>query len=296
MNNSSSNKELLQNFLDYLEFEKRSSKHTVISYKNDISHFLDLINHKKIEDVDDRDVRAWIVLLSEEKHNPRSINRKITSLRSFFVYLQKTITIDGNPVAKIHALKTKKRLPMFIEKDNMGKLLEEIEFEEGFIGVRNKLILELLYSTGIRRAELLTLQIGSFDFSNKTVKVIGKRNKERLIPIIPECLQNIKEYIEQRKTIAKGHTYLIITESGEKAYENLVYRVVKKYLGQVTTIEKKSPHILRHTFATHLLNNGADLQDIKELLGHANLSATQIYTHNSFEKLKDIYKQSHPRN
>jgi integrase/recombinase XerC len=296
MNNNSSNEELLQNFLDYLEFEKRSSKHTVISYKNDISHFLENIKLKKLEEIQDRDVRAWIVRLSEEKQNPRSINRKITSLRSFFVYLQKTIKIEVNPVTKIHALKTKKRLPMFVEKNNMGTLLEEIEFEEGFIGIRNKLILELLYSTGIRRAELLTLQIGSFDFSNKTVKVIGKRNKERIIPVIPECLQSVKEYIEIRKTISKEHTYLIVTESGEKAYENLVYRVVKKYLGQVTTIEKKSPHILRHTFATHLLNNGADLQDIKELLGHANLSATQIYTHNSFEKLKDIYKQSHPRN
>lgn len=296
MNNNSLQKELLQKYLNYLEFEKRSSKHTVISYSNDVLNFLTSVDTIEINKIQDTHVRSWIVTLSEENHSPRSINRKITAVRSFFMYLQKFDYIQKNPAAKIHALKTKKRLPVFVEKNNMSILFKEVSFKEGFIGLRDKLVLDLLYSTGMRRAELLTLQISSFDFGNKTVKIIGKRNKERIVPIVPELIRNIHTYLQERAKVAQSHTYVIITDKGAPAYDQLIYRIVKKYLGQVTTLEKKSPHILRHTCATHLLNNGADLHDIKELLGHANLSATQIYTHNSFEKLKDIYKQSHPRN
>lgn len=297
MSNNSLYKELLQKYLNYLEFEKRSSKHTVISYSNDILSFIEsLIETKELENIQDTDIRTWVVQLSEQKHSSRSINRKIIAVRSFFVYLMKFEYITTNPAAKTHALKTKKRLPQFIETNSMSNLFKLVEFDEGFVGLRDKLVLDLLYSTGMRRAELLTLQISSFDFGNNTVKILGKRNKERLVPLIPELSGIIQKYLQERAKIAQSHEFVIVTDKGTKAYEQLIYRIVKKYLGQVTTLEKKSPHVLRHTFATHLLNNGADLHDIKELLGHANLSATQIYTHNSFEKLKDIYKQSHPRN
>ncbi|HOS84013.1 MAG TPA: tyrosine-type recombinase/integrase [Bacteroidales bacterium] len=296
MSNNSLHRELLLKYLNYLEFEKRSSKHTVVSYSNDILNFLQSVEPIDIDKIQDSHIRVWIVSLSENNHSPRSINRKITAVRSFFVYLQKFDIIQKNPAAKIHALKTKKRLPLFIEKKNMSNLFNEVVFEDNFVGLRDKLILDLLYSTGMRRAELVSLQISSFDFGNKTVKILGKRNKERIVPIVPELISCIQKYLQERAKIAQSNTYVILTEKGAPAYEQMIYRIVKKYLGQVTTLDKKSPHILRHTCATHLLNNGADLHDIKELLGHANLSATQIYTHNSFEKLKDIYKQSHPRN
>jgi integrase/recombinase XerC len=297
MNNNSFHKELLNKYLNYLEFEKRSSKHTVASYKRDILDFFETTqDSKNIENILDSDIRFWIVKLSEKEVTARSINRKITAVRSFFEYLLKFGYVSKNPAVKIHALKTKKRLPIFVEKQSMSNLFELVTFEEGFVGLRDKIILDLLYSTGMRRAELLTLQTSSFNYGNKTVKILGKRNKERIVPLVPELIKSIQVYLQERAKIAQSHESFIITDKGAKAYEQLIYRVVKKYLGQITTLEKKSPHVLRHTCATHLLNNGADLHDIKELLGHANLSATQIYTHNSFEKLKDIYKQSHPRN
>jgi len=296
MNNNSHNKELLQSFLNYLEFEKRSSKHTVSSYKTDLLQFLTSISTIKIEEISDKSIRLWIAELSEDKISPKSINRKITAIHSFYNFLQKINIVIENPAQKIRALKTKKRLPTFVEQKNINNLLDNIEFENNFVGLRDRFIIVLLYTTGIRRAELINLSLQSFDFSNTTIKVLGKRNKERLVPIVAECTELAKRYILERNKITQSHNYLIITESGAKAYDNLIYRIVKKYISQVSTIEKKSPHVLRHSFATHLLNNGADLNDIKELLGHSNLSATQIYTHNSFEKLKDIYKQSHPRN
>ena len=177
----------------------------------------------------------------------------------------------------------------------MNILLDEIKFTEDFPGLRDKVIIELLYTTGIRRAELLGLEVQSINFAEGSIKVFGKRSKERIIPLLPECIKLLQTYIIERNKIA-DHQFLIVTDKGEKAYANFVYRIVHKYLGEVTTIDKKSPHVLRHSFATHLLNNGADINDIKELLGHANLAATQIYTHNSFEKLKEVYKHSHPRN
>ncbi len=282
--------------MNYLEYEKRSSKHTISSYKTDLIDYIDSINTTKIVECSDKDVRLWVVSLSNRDLSAKSINRKITSVRSFYSYLQRIGKIDKNPAQKITALKSRKRLPYFIEQNSMNMLLEDIDFGEGFKAVRDKVIIETLYATGMRRAELLQLKIESFDFNNNLVKVLGKRNKERIIPILPEAAEHIQSYIQERNKVAKNNSFLIITESGEQAYENLIYRVVNKYVSNVTTIDKKSPHVLRHTFATHLLNKGADLNDIKELLGHANLSATQIYTHNSFEKLKDIYKQSHPRN
>lgn len=295
MSNNSHNEELLQSYLNYLEFEKKSSKHTVVSYKNDLSHFLQHIGEKPIADLGSKDIRLWISKLSEEGIAPRSINRKITAVRSFFYFLQKINALPQNIARKVHSLKTKKRLPFFVEDEKMNILLDEIKFTEDFPGLRDKVIIELLYTTGIRRAELLGLEVQSINFAEGSIKVFGKRSKERIIPLLPECIKLLQAYIIERNKIA-DHQFLIVTDKGEKAYANFVYRIVHKYLGEVTTIDKKSPHVLRHSFATHLLNNGADINDIKELLGHANLAATQIYTHNSFEKLKEVYKHSHPRN
>jgi len=295
-NSSGLNQELLHSFLDYLAFEKRSSKHTISSYKTDLVDFLSFIKSTALSECLDKDIRMWIISLSEKGLSSRTINRKITATRSLFYFLQRTKKVDHNPAQKISALKTKKRLPYFVEQSSMSILFDDFDFGEGFAAQRDKLIIEILYTTGMRRAELIELKLKSFDFNNKSVKVVGKRKKERIIPILAETSQHIQNYILERNKISEEHSFLIVTEKGKKAYENLIYRVVKKYVSQVTTLDKKSPHVLRHSFATHLLNEGADLNDIKELLGHANLSATQIYTHNSFEKLKDIYKQSHPRN
>lgn len=295
MSNNSRNEELLQSFLNYLEYEKKSSKHTIDSYKNDLCHFIQFIGEKSVSDVQFKDVRLWVGSLSEEGIAPRSINRKLTVIRSFFYYLQKVGIISGNVVRKVHALKTKKRLPYFVEEEKMNILLDELTFANNFVGLRDKVVIEILYTTGIRRAELLGLHLSAVDLEEGQIKVLGKRKKERIIPLIPECISLLKEYLSERAKIAKSDD-LIVTDNGAPAYPNLIYRIVHKYLSQVTTIDKKSPHVLRHSFATHLLNNGADINDIKELLGHANLAATQIYTHNSFEKLKEVYKQSHPRN
>lgn len=295
MNNNSQNEELLQSFLNYLEFEKKSSKYTVASYKEDLEHFLKNIAEKPISEVSAKDIRLWIQALSEEGIAPRSINRKLTAVRSFFYFLQKIGKLPQNVARKVHALKTKKRLPFFVDEEKMSILLDENMSAEDFSSLRDKVVIELLYSTGVRRAELLDLKVDSIDFSEGFVKVFGKRKKERIVPLIPECVKLLQFYVSERKKIAACDN-LIVTDKGAKPYDNLIYRIVRKYLAEVTTISKKSPHVLRHTFATHLLNNGADINDIKELLGHANLAATQIYTHNSFEKLKDVYKHSHPRN
>ena len=295
MSNNSQNEELLHSFLTYLEFEKKGSKYTVLSYKNDISHFFKHIGDVNLSDVTSRDVRAWVSVLSEEGIAPRSINRKLTAVRSFFYFLQRQGKLNQNVARKVHSLKAKKRLPFFVEEEKMTTLLDKIEFTKDFVGLRDKVVIELLYTTGIRRSELLGLTTKSIDWAESSLKVLGKRKKERIIPLLPECASLIKEYLQEREKISQCD-FLIETDTGEKPYANLIYRIVHKYLGEVTTIDKKSPHVLRHSFATHLLNNGADINDIKELLGHANLSATQIYTHNSFEKLKKVYQQAHPRN
>ena len=295
MSNNSQNEELLHSFLTYLEFEKKGSKYTVLSYKNDISHFFKHIGDVNLSDVTSRDVRAWVSVLSEEGIAPRSINRKLTAVRSFFYFLQRQGKLTQNVARKVHTLKAKKRLPFFVEEEKMTTLLDKIEFANDFAGLRDKVVIELLYTTGIRRSELLGLTLKSIDWAESSLKVLGKRKKERIIPLLPECASLIKEYLHEREKISQCD-FLIETDTGEKPYANLIYRIVQKYLGEVTTIDKKSPHVLRHSFATHLLNNGADINDIKELLGHANLSATQIYTHNSFEKLKKVYQQAHPRN
>jgi len=230
----------------------------------------------------------------EAKISARSINRKVTTLKTFYKYLLRQNIVKENPMLKVQSPKMSKRLPVFVEKDKMNQLLDNQEsFEEDPDKLRNKLIIELFYATGMRLSELINLKQGSIDLSKGQLKVLGKRNKERIIPFGPELGREIKAWLDSKKE--EEPELLFTGKSGKKLSEKLVYTIVKKYLSGVTTIDKKSPHVLRHTFATHMLNNGADLNAIKELLGHANLSATQIYTHNTVEKLKNIHKQAHPK-
>ncbi|MEQ9423895.1 MAG: tyrosine-type recombinase/integrase [Cyclobacteriaceae bacterium] len=292
---------MLDSFLRFLEHEKRFSNHTLVSYKNDLLQFSQFLtsvdSNVNLNQVQYLHIRAWIVSLVEDDIAPKSINRKIASLRSFYKFLQKREFIDENPMQKVKALKTAKTLPHFVKEPEMVQLLDQIQFPEGFQGLRDKLIFELLYGTGMRLSELISLTPESFNNFEKTVKVLGKRNKERIIPIPDQVFEIIKLYNSSKQDhfTGKFSNFLIVTDKGKKAYPVMIYRIVKQYLNLVTTTSKKSPHVLRHTFATHLLNKGADLNAVKELLGHANLAATQIYTHNSMEKLKAAFDQAHPK-
>lgn len=296
-------REIVEGFIDYIQKEKRFSSHTVLAYSKDLDQFLHHITENlqisSIEEVDHHDIRSWIVsILEDEKLQAISVNRKISCLRSFFKYLVRNTIVEKNPMAKISSLKTKKKLPLFLEQKQMENLLDQMEFGAGFEGVRDKLIIELLYCTGMRRAELIGLNNSNVNRAKQEIKVLGKRNKERIIPLSQASLDLISKY-EQLRNDEFGtqfqEKFLLVNDSGKQMSDGFVYRKVNRYLRLVTTIEKKSPHILRHTFATHMLNNGADLNAIKELLGHSSLSATQVYTHNSIEKLTQIYKQAHPR-
>jgi integrase/recombinase XerC len=284
-------------FLQYLQFEKRLSSHTILAYSGDLDQFFSFLEHtyqlKIISEITHTLVRSWIVELIDQKISPRSVNRKITTLKSFYKYLLRQGVVFENPMMKIMSPKTSKRLPVFVEKDNMNLLIDHVEFSEDFDGFRNKLIIELFYATGIRLSELINLKQANVDLHQCQIKVMGKRNKERIIPFSNELRNTIQKYINSK--IAMPNSFLFEMKNGKKMYEKFVYRLVNNYLSIVTTIDKKSPHVLRHTFATHMLNNGADLNTIKELLGHANLAATQVYTHNTVEKLKSIHKQAHPK-
>ena len=292
----------IDGFIDYLKFEKRNSFHTLQSYRIDLEQFfafcaeisddnieICILNHKII--------RKWIVHLIDTGLTGSTVNRKISSLKSYYRFLRKENCINQNPMDKIIASKTSKKLPTFIDKNNINNFLDNYEFANNFEDQQNRLILEMFYATGIRRAELINMKEKDVDIDKKLLKVVGKGNKQRIIPVSNKLLKIINEYLLLKKELFTSNQseYLFQTKKGEKLYDKFVYRIVNKYLQAVTTIDKKSPHVLRHTFATHLLNNGADLNAIKELLGHSNLSATQIYTHNTFEKLKNIYKQAHPR-
>jgi integrase/recombinase XerC len=288
-------------FFQYIQFEKRYSPYTVTSYHNDIYQFFSFLQLEySISDCRDADfmqIRSWLVSLMEQGISSRSVNRKITTLKSLYKFLIREGEITENPMVKIIAPKISKRLPVYVEKEKMDTLLDEIDFEKDIEGARNHLIVEMFYLTGMRLSELVNLKISDVDLVKKTIKVLGKRNKERIIPLGNSIIDRLEIYIKSRNEINEkvDNNYLFITSKGKKVYQKLVYRVINNYLSMVTTLEKKSPHILRHTFATHMLNNGADLNAIKEILGHSNLSATQIYTHNTIEKLKKVYKQSHPR-
>lgn len=286
-------------FYKYLEFEKRFSIHTLTSYKTDIEQFHTYLE-KEFELTDlatakHQFIRTWIVSLMNSGLSPKSVNRKISSLRSFFKFLKRQGLIEETPMTKITPPKQSKRLPVFVEQTSMNELLDKGDFGEGYKAGRDRLIVELFYSLGIRLSELINIRESDINFHNNTIKVLGKRNKERIIPFTKELGESIKHFREIKSKLDFSKDYLLHTEKNKKLYEKLVYRVVNYYLSTVSTLTKKSPHVLRHTFATHMLNNGADLNSIKELLGHASLSATEIYTHNTFDKLKSIYKQAHPR-
>jgi len=286
---------IFESFANYLKFEKNYSSHTIQAYIGDIQQcnaFL-VLQNKDMFSAETPDLRAWIVNLLEDNISATSIHRKISSLKTFYLFLQREKLVSKNPTRKLILPKTKKRLPVFVEEKNMLELFSNLPFEENFTSKRDKLVLSLLYATGIRLSELIGIKLSDIDFSQKTIKVFGKRRKERIIPFGSIVENDLKSYLQARKEY--DSPYLIITEKNEQAYPKLIYRIVHTYLAIASNIDKKSPHVLRHTFATHLLNNGADLNAIKELLGHANLAATQVYTHNSFEQLKKVYNKAHPR-
>jgi integrase/recombinase XerC len=290
---------LIQNYLDYLLLEKRYSTHTVKAYKTDLSLFQDYLKEiyeVSIQKTNHSMIRSWLVEELNNGNSARTVNRKITSLKSFFKFLVKEEVIKVNPTLKISSSKTSKKLPQFVGVDDMNKLLDKLKFNEDFSGYRDKLIIEIFYSTGIRLSELINIKVTDCDSVKKQIKVLGKRNKERIIPLTKELIKSIENYMTLRNQVrAVDRSYLLLTDSGKKLNSSLVYRKVNNLLKDVTTLDKRSPHILRHTFATHMLNNGADLNVIKELLGHASLSATEVYTHNSIDKLKQIFNNAHPR-
>ena len=290
----------LNDFLQYLRFEKRYSHHTLTAYQKDLDQFHQYISQQfdisEVEPLALFHVRSWLAGLKDDNQTPRTINRKISSLNSFFKYLMKTGVVQKNPVSQLHALRLPERLPTYLKENETDRLLEELQFEEGFKGFTERVVCDLLYQTGMRRNELLELKEKDIEWSLKQVRVLGKGNKERLLPVSPMLLETLKDYINEKQNIANHDTnHLLILESGQPLYAGYIYRVVKKYLTIATTQKKKSPHVLRHTFATHLLNNGANIQAIKDLLGHSSLAATQVYTHNNIDKLKEIHKTSHPR-
>jgi integrase/recombinase XerC len=288
-----------ERFLAYIQFEKRYSPHTVTAYRIDLTQFFDYLKLQYQTDdirvVSHSMIRSWLVYLMEFGIDPRSVNRKLSTLKSFYKFLIREGELVENPLRKITSPKTSKRLPVFVEKDKMERLLDSVEFGEGYPGIRDKTILEMFYSTGMRLSELVNLKDTDLDFHHDTIKVLGKRNKERLIPFSKNLETLLKSYLDCKRLSFGEVNNLFLTDKGRKPYPKMIYYIVTKYLGDVTTLEKKSPHVLRHTFATHLLNNGAELNAVKELLGHASLAATQVYTHNTIDKLKRIYKQAHPK-
>jgi len=288
-----------ENYLSYLRFEKRYSQHTVAAYAKDIQQYYDFctVNNLGTGFPDSRNIRLWIVDLLEFKQSPRSVNRKISALHGYIRFLIREGILHSDPLQKVIKPKTGKRNPVFVTENSLNNILDNNQFGNDYCGIRNKLIIELLYQTGIRRGELISLSITSIDFHNSQIRVIGKRDKERLIPLTDQLTDLINKYLLIRNKVFPDtkETALFLTHKGSPVYPKLVYRVVKNFLNLVTTLDKRSPHVLRHSFATHLLNRGADLNAIKELLGHASLSATQVYTHNTFEKLKVIYNKAHPR-
>ncbi len=296
-----SHQPLIHIFLDYLKFQKRYSQHTIVSYQNDLTSFFDFIElqygHVLLGEINSSFVRSWLAGLKETGMESKSINRKISALKSFFKYQLKQALLQDSPMATILSAKVKKRLPQFIAEADINTLFNYMEFPDDWNGKTNRLLLQLLYNTGIRRAELMNLKEAHVDKGNSTIKVLGKGNKERILPVSIELSQLIQKYIVgKRADFELADTeILFVNEKGKKLYPKYIHNAVRKYLSAVTTIDKKSPHVLRHTFATHLMNNGADIIAVKELLGHSSLAATQIYTHNTIEKLKEVHNKAHPK-
>ena len=293
-------KELIDNFLLYLSSQKRFSEYTVISYKNDLSsaakYVLETYEIKDIRKVSFFHIRSYIVDLMKNGMSAKSVNRKISSLRSFYKYLIKKSIVDKNPMLKVIAPKIPKRLPDYVSKTDIATLFDSISLGDTYGESRNYIVMLLLYNTGMRKSELIGLTEESIDFAQQRVTVLGKGNKQRIIPVTNDLLSKIRKYIQIRnQSFESRKSSLLLTDKGKIMYPKLVYNIVNRILVSMATNTKKSPHILRHTFATHMANNGAELNTIKELLGHASLAATQVYTHNSIEKLKDVYSRSHPK-
>ena len=282
-----------------MSLERKYSVHTVIAYKNDLISFRDFCeteySQENLVEVHYSQIRSWIVSLVDLEISNRSINRKISSLKSFYKFLQKTHQIEENPLSKHKALKVAKKVQVPFSEKEINAVISNISSKNDFVSVRNKLIVELFYSTGIRRTELVNIKQRNISFSDRTIKVLGKRNKERFVPLLQSVIKTLKEYLELKKEFSEGIEDLFITEKGNKIYETLVYRVINSYFSRVSSKVKKSPHILRHSFATHLLNEGADLNSVKELLGHSSLASTQVYTHSSLSEIKKVYNQAHPK-
>jgi integrase/recombinase XerC len=290
----------IQLFLDYLRYEKRNSPNTFTAYENDLHQFVsfgkELIEDFSVENADHHLIRQWIISLMDQGVTSRSVNRKISTLKSFYKFLMRQGIIDKNPTDRVIIPRMGKKLPVFVQEREINYLLDGGFFGNDFQGKRDKAIITLFYGSGIRLSELKNIRIQDLDLKEKTVKVLGKRNKERLVPFPLEIATVVKEYLEERNELFGDVSDVVfLTDKGEPIYSKLIYRIVIKHLSLVTTLDRKSPHILRHSYATHLLNRGADLNAIKELLGHSNLAATQVYTHTTFEELKKIYKQAHPR-
>lgn len=290
---------ILSVFIDYISFEKRYSVKTVQAYTNDLEQFFSFIENTfsltSIQEIKHLHIRNWISTLSDNSISARSINRKISTLKSFYKFLQKNNYVTQNPMSKVIAPRVAKKLPIFINESTLTKINTDIDTENDYVSFMHGLIVEILYQTGMRRFELLNIQISDIDFAQYQLKVLGKGNKERIIPLNKSLCNLLNTFIEERNKIAIGHSYLFSLPNGKPLYEKYIYMAVKKELAKYTTMENISPHVLRHTFATHMLNRGADLNAVKELLGHAGLAATQVYTHNTIERLKDVYKKAHPK-
>jgi integrase/recombinase XerC len=290
----------IDRFLEYIQYEKRFSLHTCTAYQTDLCQYTEFLSRldTDLQHANHQDIRLWIVDQLDEEQSVSTINRKLSTLKTFYKFLLRNNFITANPMDKVITPKRGKNLPVFISESEMDNLFENVEFPDSFEGKRDKVIIELFYATGIRSGELETIKKKDIDFYQHTVKVLGKRRKERIIPFSQKLVPVLKDYIQSYENtfgFFENEALFLVTNKGKDIYPKLIYRTVRKYLDMVATIQKRSPHVIRHTFATHLLNNGADLMAIKELLGHTSLSATQVYTHTSVEKLKESYKQAHPR-
>ncbi len=291
---------LSQPFIEYLKFEKRYSSHTIRAYTDDLDQFFSFLEtnfgETPLASVSAPFIRSWLASLKEQKVSSKSINRKISSLKSFFKYLLRRELLDKSPMAGIISPKSGKRLPVYVEEKDMKLLLEHLEFPDDWRGKTDRLLISMFYHTGVRLTELVSLKNGQVDLPAGTIRVIGKGNKERMIPLSPVLVNEIWMYQDEKNRSGRDLSpALLVNIQGKALYVKYAYLAVKKYLSQVTTLDKKSPHVLRHSFATHLMNHGADLNSVKELLGHSSLAATQLYTHNSIEKLREVHKKNHPR-
>jgi len=290
-----------QGFIDYVRFERRYAANTVRSYRDDLEQFFNYLKgvfgELQPADISSAYVRSWLASLKDQKLSSRTITRKISTLQSYFKYMLKMEMITQTPMSNIHVPKISKRLPVFVESRDLKQLFSNIEFPDDWQGKTDRLIISIFYQTGLRLSELINLREDKIDFGNRTIKVLGKGNKERIIPIHSSLMKEIRDYLKEKnaKIDQADRQFLLINERGKKLYPKYAYLSVRKYLAMVTTVDKKSPHVLRHSFATHLMNGGADLNSVKELLGHSSLAATQVYTHNTIEKLKEVYQKAHPK-